>query len=291
MQNVDLIAVERIIRDVGRSEIMPRFGKLKFEDIERKPDNSFVTIADKNAERALIALLTAYWPGSVVVGEEGFEEDPGILSHLSGTDYVWVVDPIDGTSNYKNGIAEFASMVALVYKRKTIAAWICDPSSGDTLMAEEGSGVWLHRDEAGGRATHRMRLAGQDPTFARIGIIGSRLKKFLHRKEASSLFEELPVLQAGSAAAFDYGRLFVGDAVYADSKADRAAFLLYRNSKPWDHLPGLFLLTEAKGYAADLGGYPYNLGENDGLLVAPDKASWLEFQEKLKPVIAFMIAG
>jgi fructose-1,6-bisphosphatase/inositol monophosphatase family enzyme len=281
MPPVDMTKISSIIAEVGAAEIMPRFRMLAAGDIEKKSDNSSVTTADKAAERALIVRLQQALPGSVVVGEESFEADPGILSHFGGQDYVWVIDPIDGTTNFIKGLAQFGTMVALVHRRQTVAAWIHDPASKDTLMAEQGGGVWL--------GSRKMRLAGQEPgrkTF----IIGSRIKKLLTNPEIAPLLGTLPEFEMGSSAAFDYGRLFTGDAVFAGDPAARASYLLYRQSKPWDHVPGLFMLAEARGYAADLRGEPYEMGMGkNGLLLAPDRAAWETLHTALKPAIEVLL--
>ena len=281
---IDIAIIEKIIAEVGATEIMPRFRKLAAQDIERKSDNSEVTVADKEAERALIVRLTDALPGSVVIGEEGFAADPAILSHFSGADYIWVIDPIDGTSNFIKGVAEFGTMVALVRQRKTVAAWIHDPNTGDTLMAEQGGGVLL--------GAHKMRLAGRDPSLPTVSIIGSRLRKLLSAPEIASLLGKMPKFERGSAAAFDYGRLFTGEAHFARSTAPRAASLLYRQSKPWDHVPGLFLLAEGGGYAADLLGQPYEMGMGkNGLLLAASREAWEVAYQALKPAITVLLAS
>jgi fructose-1,6-bisphosphatase/inositol monophosphatase family enzyme len=276
MPSIDLAAVEKIIAEVATLEIMPRFRKLSAADIETKPDKSSVTIADKEAERALIARLKDYLPGSVAIGEEGFESDPAILSHFSGDEYVWVLDPIDGTSHFVAGKPEFATMIGLVRHRQTIAAWIHDPNTGDTLAAERGGGVWLRG--------HKMALAGRDPSQSVVGIMGMRLMREVRHGNLDAL-NHLPPIEGGSAAAFDYARLFAGPVQFANSKSARAAYLLYRQTKPWDHIPGLFFVAEAEGHAADFQGLPYDLERNHGLLVAPTRPLWEAVHRVLQPVI------
>jgi fructose-1,6-bisphosphatase/inositol monophosphatase family enzyme len=169
-------------------------------------------------------------------------------------------------------------MVALVRRKKTVAAWIHDPSSGHTLSAEEGSGVWLQG--------HKMRLAGADPALPKVIIMGWHVKDVLCRPEAASVVAALPALSLGSAAAFDYARLFTGDILFANSTSPRASFLLYRVTKPWDHMPGLFLHAEAKGYSADFDGHPYDTkNEKNGLILAPDEDAWLEIHKTIKPIL------
>ena len=275
---MDTASVQDVIAEVAAAEIMPRFRRLAATDIHMKGVNDPVTVADRAMEAALTKRLTAAFPGSVVIGEERFAEDPAILSRFDGEADVWVVDPIDGTRNFIAGKPEFGVMVALVRRRKTIAAWIHDPSSGDTLMAERGGGVWLRGE--------KLRLAGRDASVPQVCLVGPRLKEKLSRPELAEVSRQLPSLEAASAAAFDYGRLFTGDVLFAGGGASRVAYLLFRQSKPWDHVPGLLMLAEAGGYAADFSGKPYDMRAGQGgLLIAPDRASWRTVFDVFEPFV------
>lgn len=279
--SIDVAKVQSIIAEVAETEIMPRFRNLQNGDVEMKDVDDPVTIADKASERCLTERLMDFLPGSVVVGEETCAQDPGVLSRFCGDDAVWVIDPIDGTRNFIEGRREFGVMVALVRHCETVAAWLHDPNTGHTLTAEKGSGVWLHE--------HKMRVAGHDPSLPRLAIIGSRLRGFLANPKAAPVIAALPALVIGSAALFDYARLFTGAINFANSDAPRASFLLYRMSKPWDHVPGLFLQQEAKGYSADFEGHPYDMKDGKtGLLVAPDEVAWHHFHEVIRPVLGVL---
>src|SRR5262245_63225070 len=101
---------------------MPRFGKLEPGDVSSKAPGEPVTVADREAESALAAGLTALRPGSVVVGEEAVSADPSLLGRLRQPGEVWVIDPIDGTANFAAGREPFALMVALLRDTVTVAA-------------------------------------------------------------------------------------------------------------------------------------------------------------------------
>ncbi|MDR3449492.1 MAG: inositol monophosphatase family protein, partial [Alphaproteobacteria bacterium] len=101
---------------------------------------------------------------------------------------------------------------------------------------------------------------------------------------------QIPAMEAGSAASFDYGRLFTGPTLFARSSETRARFLLYRQSKPWDHVPGLFMVAEAGGYAADLTGQPYDMEKGkDGLLLAADEGEWQRIHRAFAPAIDLLM--
>jgi len=282
MSIVDLSAVQSIIEEVAATEIMPRFRRLQQGDVEIKDVDDPVTVADKAAEEALSKRLTGILPGSTVVGEETCSDDPYILGRFASDGDVWVIDPIDGTRNFIEGRREFGVMVACVRRKETIAAWIHDPNSGHTLSAEKGSGVWMQRK--------KMRLAARDPACKKLMIIGSRLRSIVDKPHLANAIAALPCLAIGSAVAFDYARLFTGDVCFGNSAAPRATALLYRISKPWDHVPGLFLHAEAGGYAATLYGKPYDLQiDKNGLLIAQDKDIWATLHSTIKPVIGELI--
>ncbi|MDD4616095.1 MAG: inositol monophosphatase [Alphaproteobacteria bacterium] len=278
MKPVDPAAIQKIIEEVAAVEIMPRFRNLENGDIQFKGCNDPVTIADKAAEEALIKRLTDALPGSTVVGEESHARDPAIIARFGDDADVWVIDPIDGTRNFIEGRREFGVMVAQVRRKETVAAWIHDPNTGHTLSAERGGGVWC--------AGKKMVLAGRNPAIPKLIVIGSRLRKILCEPEMAPVLGALPALAIGSAAAFDYARLFTGEVQFANSVAPRASCLLYRISKPWDHVPGLFLHAEALGYSADFYGMPYDAQNGkSGLLLASDKETWTQVFDTIKPSI------
>ena len=274
----DFATVDSIIREVAAVEIMPRFRKLAAHDVEMKGVNDPVTVADKETERRLTEELTAHLPGSVVVGEESFAKDPSIMAHIDADAPVWVIDPIDGTRNFVSGYPEFAVMVGLVRNRETLASWIHDPNSGDTMMAEKGSGVWLRGQ--------KVTLAAQNPALPTVGLVGARVKKLIADPTLIPQGENLPPIEIGSCAGFDYPRLFAGAMRFANATTSRAQFLFYRHTNAWDHVPGLFLHHEAGGYSADWSGKPYDMTQpRSGLLCAPNHEIWARLYGLFEPLI------
>jgi fructose-1,6-bisphosphatase/inositol monophosphatase family enzyme len=278
MTKIDLHSVDKIIRDVATTEIMPRFLNLAEGDVEMKGVNDPVSIADKEAERHLTERFASYLPGSIVVGEESFAKDKSVMGRLDMEHPVWIIDPIDGTRNFVAGKAEFAVMVALVIGRKPIAAWIHDPNSGDTIMAEQGGGVWLRGK--------RMTLAFSDINADSIGLVGSRVKKLVSDPTVMPQSPDMPKIEIGSCAGFDYPRLFKGDVTFADANTSRAGFSIYRHTNAWDHVPGLFLHQEGGGYSADWDGLPYHMNKNrSGLLFAPNREAWAYLHKMFEPLM------
>lgn len=267
----DLLAdVDRIMAEVAAAEVMPRWRNLASGDVVEKtgPDD-LVTIADREAEIALTMRLAALVPGSMVVGEEAVAADPSVIERLRGTGPVWVIDPIDGTQSFATGEPDFTLMVALVDNGHAKAGWILAPALGTGLHGGIGTGVWLTN---GHERAQLHRPAIPHATSAMIGLLGKRNITPERRAELQAkerLFRALdPVIYAG----IDYMRLARGDAHFA----------LYSKTEPWDHLPGLAILSALGFHAAKHDGSPYRPGDNTGgLLVAPDERSFGEIKALL----------
>ena len=101
------------VREVGTTEVVPRFRSLASGDITEKSRGDFVTIADQECERVLSARLREIRE-LPVVGEEASALDPSLLDLVDAAPAVWVIDPIDGTSNFVAGNVNFVVMVALI---------------------------------------------------------------------------------------------------------------------------------------------------------------------------------
>ena len=137
-------AVEEAVRTVAAAEVVPRWRKLAATDISTKTGpRDLVTVADREAEARLTEILTALLPGSVVVGEEATHADPGVLKRIGGEAPVWIVDPVDGTTNFVAGREEFATLVALARGGDVVASWTYVPQLGLMATARAGGGAWL----------------------------------------------------------------------------------------------------------------------------------------------------
>ena len=262
--STDLLAeVTRIMSEVAAAEVMPRWRNLGSRDVSEKsgPDD-LVTIADRKAEIALAERLAALLPGSVVVGEEAVAADATVIERLRGAGPVWVIDPIDGTQAFAAGEPEFTLMVALVEDGRAASGWILAPALETGLYGGAGSGVW-QADARG--PTPLRRPTAPATTSAMIGLLGKRNITPERRAELQAKERHFGALDPVIYAGIDYMRLARGEAHFA----------LYSKSEPWDHLPGLAILSALGFYAARHDGSPYRPGDNTGgLLVAPNEASF-----------------
>ncbi len=266
MTSLDIGRVTALIEEVAAEEVLPRFRALAKGDVRRKPDGDLVTVADHACEARLTAALVEHMPGSIVVGEEAAHAEPRLLRHLRGAEPVWVIDPVDGTTNFAEGRPYFAVMVALVRSGDTLAAWIHEPVHARTAVAERGAGAWM--------GSRRLKSAPAAPLDEMSGTLhaGSHGGPDLKRR-VIALRERLKALKSLRCAGAEYLRLANGE----------MHFTLFSRMLPWDHAPGILIHREAGGLARTLDGRPYDPAEFDGpgLLMAPDAASWEALQAAL----------
>lgn len=259
--------VGSLIRSAAASAVLPLFGHLDRGDVTEKAPGELVTVADRWAERILAEGLPPLLPGSVVVGEEGVAADPSLLDLLHGTAPVWLVDPIDGTANYAAGREPFAVMVALLDGGVVQASWILDPISDVLLTAALGQGTY--RDGV------RVRPAVDTSATALRGAVMTRFLPSEWQDSVRAGAERIgEVLPGQHCAAREY----------ADIVAGHQQFALFWRTLPWDHAPGVLLLTETGGVARRLDGAPYHpTDDRNGLLVAADEQTWHRVRDTLLP--------
>ena len=119
--------------------IEPRFSALSSMEVRSKAAGELVTVADLDAERLLTRRLTDLLPAAVV-GEEACAEDPTLLAGL-GSARAWLVDPLEGTTNFVEGNPAWAVMVALCEQGRTVVSWICQPTSQTMHTAQAGGAI------------------------------------------------------------------------------------------------------------------------------------------------------
>lgn len=266
----DARTVAAILRDAAQTEILPRFRRLDATAIRAKTGPlDIVTEADEAAERRITAALRQAFPGCVVVGEEAASADPTLLATLADADLAFVVDPVDGTSNFAAGLPLFGCMAAAIIRGETAAGIIHDPLGDDTAIAVRGEGAWTETPD--GSHTD-LRVAAPVPLAELAGAVSWR---FLPEPARTRVNQALPKV----AASFQY-RCAAHE--YRLAAGGHCHFLLYGRLYPWDHASGVLLHQEAGGYSARFDGAPYRPTHLDGgLLCAPDRASWQALHDEL----------
>ncbi len=247
------------VREVSASTIEPWFTALSSEEVHEKAPGEVVTVADREGERLLTRRLEDLLPGVPVVGEEACSLDGSLVRALEG-DRAWLVDPLDGTSNFVAGSADWAVMVALVEHGAPVASWIWQPSAARMYVAEQGSGATCN-----GSLLRRRSAEHVLPRRLR----GTVLTRYLDPPTAAAVDRNReafgPLSGGHGCAGIDYPLL-------AEGGID---FLLFWRTLPWDHAPGALLVQEAGATVRRLDGSPYLPTQTTlGLLSAADAATW-----------------
>lgn len=258
---LDSDAISAFIRKTARAVVLPRFRTLRAGEIWEKRPGDVVTIADVEMERRLAAFLTAETPGSVVLGEEGSEQGGGRLDLLAADAPVWVIDPVDGTSNFAAGRPGFAVILAYVEGGAARAGWIYDPLGDVMVTAEAGGGAWS--------AGQRLRVA-QVPPKQMIGAAYGRTRSGGRAAAALEESGRIGGIRNHRCSALEYMEIALGN----------THFSLHSRSLPWDHAAGMLIVIEAGGVAAFLDGSSYDPQIADRpLLAAASPEGWRTIQQ------------
>ena len=229
-------------RKAGRS-LKRDFLEVENLQVSMKGPADFVSAADRRAEETLYAELSRVRPGYGFLGEEGGRRDGEDKSHC------WVVDPLDGTTNFLHGIPQFAISIALERDGVLVAAVIYNPATEELFVAERGKGAFLNE--------HRLRVAVRrrlDDAVVACGLPhAGRGDLALFRGELAALQHRVAGLRRFGAAALDLAWVAAG----------RFDAFWERNLSPWDMAAGILMVREAGGYATDLDGGDAILGKGE----------------------------
>jgi fructose-1,6-bisphosphatase/inositol monophosphatase family enzyme len=248
-------SVQALMRDVADTIIMPRFRNLAIDEVAEKSPGDLVTIADRESEARLAAGLAALRPGARVVGEEAAASDPAQLDDL-GRGTIWVIDPLDGTMNFAEGIRPFAVMVALLQDGICEAGWILDPATGRMCHASRGGGAWIDGARVGPPARRPRPVAA-----IALHFLSPESRAAIERRAAG----KVSLVAIPRCAGEQYARLILGENDIA----------LFERSWPWDHLAGALMVEEVGGRVARRDGAPYRAdAPATGLFAANSRAAW-----------------
>jgi myo-inositol-1(or 4)-monophosphatase len=210
------------------------------EDTIRAKTGHFdiVTEADVAAERLIFSAIREAFP------DHGFHGEESAGHRMPDEPWFWVVDPIDGTTNFAHGLPIFAVNMALIHDGLPVLGVTCDPSAGRTYWAEHGGGAWLR---FGGQDTRLSvsTVVDLDRALLSTGFIaGRKLDPSHNRAEFTALdLRSQSVRRLGSAAL-----------VLAWVAAGLLEAYWEEQLKPWDWIPGWLLIQEAGGRVTELTG-------------------------------------
>jgi len=218
------------------------FGELNELQVAKKAPADFVTAADLKAEQVLFEALSKARPGYGFLGEE--------RGMIEGTDktHTWIVDPLDGTTNFLHAIPHFAINIALQREGVVVAAVTYNPVTNELFWAEKGKGCFVNDKRL--RVAARTRL---DETVLATGI------PFLGHGQHARFLKELHQISQRVAGVRRFGSAALDLAFVAAGRFDG---YWERDLKAWDLAAGILLVTEAGGKVTDAEGGPDMLATN-----------------------------
>ena len=272
---LDTQAINFLIETVRRAstqEIMPRFRQLDDHDVvEKSSAADLVTIADQSAERYISHAIQKEFPDWHIVGEEAVAEDETVLNKLHDDAVSVIIDPIDGTWNYANGVAIFGVILAVVENGETVCGLLYDPVLDDWLSAIKGEGSYYFRDN---KPIKRLQISPKASLDDMIGFV-----PFARYPQ--------PIVEILQTQMSRFQRLAGWGCSCHEYRAMCMAnfdFSLSMSLMPWDHAAGELILREAGGYSRLLTGEVYKPTMLEGhMLSAPNENNWQQLQAVFLP--------
>jgi myo-inositol-1(or 4)-monophosphatase len=244
--NVMIRAADRAARGLKRD-----FGEVENLQVSRKGPADFVSAADLKAEKVLRQELHKARPDYAFLMEES-----GARAGSPESNRCWIVDPLDGTTNFLHGLPHFAISIGLREGGQVIAGVVYDPIKEDLFYAEKGAGAYLN--------DRRMRVSGRerlDNVLLATGI------PFKGRGGEEQFARELDQAMRETAGVRRWGTASLDLAYVAAGRYDG---FWERDLAPWDIAAGLLLVREAGGYVSAIDGDPVRLGGRS-ILAANDR--------------------
>ena len=226
-----------LIRDVSAQELMPRFRRVA---AEKKHDGSVVTEADRAVEAALAKVLPSIFDCPVLGEEMAPMQQTTIWRHA---EWLWCVDPLDGTANFAAGKRSFGISVALMHQRRSVFGMIYDPNQDELFYAAHGHGAFVVEKPAADKreVPHRLKLHPavslsdahlEIGRFKRLGRLQSALRTHPPCRKLSQI----------GASVLQWCHLAAG----------RIDVFLHAGERPWDYAAGALILEESGGRIATL---------------------------------------
>jgi myo-inositol-1(or 4)-monophosphatase len=217
--------INRASQDIEHLKITPK-----------KYNNDFVTEVDKAAETAIIEILHEAYPDYGILAEESGLTDASV----GGKDYQWVIDPLDGTTNFIHGFPQYAVSIALTYKGQPNQAVVYDVVRNELFTASKGNGAYMNE--------RRLRVTKCERMEQALLGTGFPFRNFDHADAYLAVFKDLAKRAAGirrpGSAALDLAYVACG----------RYDGFWEFGVLPWDIAAGCLLITEAGGLVSDLAG-------------------------------------
>lgn len=212
--------------------------------------HDLVTEIDKGSETMIRNLIHTHFPNHSFLGEEGVEPGPAAsaraLENVRDADYLWIVDPIDGTTNYVHSFPFFSVSIALAFKGEVIVGVVYDPCRDELFVAEKGKGAYLHgkKMQVSGDATLRQSLLATGFPTDQVTALPTNMRGL------AAVVPKVRNIRNGGSAALHLAYVAAG----------RLSGYWENNLNSWDLAAGSLLVQESGGRITDTRNQTYTLG-------------------------------
>jgi myo-inositol-1(or 4)-monophosphatase len=223
------VSAARLAGDI----ILRNLGQLAPGDIQTKQAFDFVTKVDRWSEAAIVKTIKESFPHHFFLSEE-------TLRQKSHGDYRWIIDPLDGTTNFIHAYPMFSVSIALEYQSRIVLGVVLDPLKDELFHALKGGGAFLNNCNIRVSETNKLdkSLIATGFPFRKKEMIDNYLEAF------KEVFEKVSDIRRAGSAALDLAYIAAG----------RVEGFFELNLSPWDIAAGSLLITEAGGTITDFGG-------------------------------------
>jgi myo-inositol-1(or 4)-monophosphatase len=234
--------VLKIAENAGKISLkhFRRVGKVSF-----KSKQDILTVADTEVEEFLINEIEHAFPEHGILAEE-------TGSHKGNSDYLWVVDPIDGTVNYAAGLPYFAISIGLAHKAQPVLGVVFDPYRNEFMYAEKGKGAYINGK--------RLRVGSEN------ALINCLVATDLGHKRSRHIMRRVKALLPVTRAVRLMGSASRG---LVDVALDRFQAYIHNDIQPWDAAAAYVVIKEAGGEVLNFNGKPWQL--YDRTIIASNK--------------------
>lgn len=257
--SANLNVMMKTARKAGRG-LLKDFGEVENLQVSTKGPGDFVSRADKRAEEVIREDLMAARPSYGFLGEEDGEiegEDPTRR---------WIVDPLDGTTNFLHGLPHWAVSIALEHKGEVVAGVIYDASKDEAFFAEKGTGAWMNES--------RLRVSGRHKMIEAIFATGV---PFGGRSDLPDTLQDLARLMPTCAGVRRWGSAALDMAYVAAGRYDG---FWERRLNAWDLAAGVIIVREAGGFVEPITKGGDILG--DGEVICANEALFDKFTKAIR---------
>lgn len=208
-----------------------------------------VTEVDKGAEQMIRRLILTHFPDHAILGEEGVPPGPEAyekaLEEARDEEYLWIIDPIDGTTNYVHGNPYYSVSIALAHNGEIIVGVIYDPSRDELFIAEKGKGAYVHGNPT--KVSKELKLS---ESLVSTGFpIDPSHNLPQNMAGLQALLPKVRNVRCGGSAALQLAYVAAG----------RLSAYWEIGLSPWDVAAGVLLVQESGGKVTDTQGRPYDL--------------------------------